>query len=348
MQKLKIGRHTVQVTHEDKILFPKSKITKGDLINYYLNVAKFMIPHMKDRPVMMHRFVEGIDDPKNPGFFQKNISEYFPAWIKRIKIEKKEGDPIEQLLCNNAETLVYIANQLCITPHIWLSRAYKIATGKTDKVNKINKDKKNKINYPDKLIFDLDPAGFTNSGKNKKNSSGNKKTSDAKKTERDFSLLVLGAKKVKKLLESLGLTPFVMTTGSKGMHIVVPIKRENNFDFVKEFAIDCATILEKQNPEIFTNQMRKEKRENKIFLDIYRNAYAQTSVAPYAVRAIEGAPIATPIDWREVNKNFDPQKYNIKNIFIRLEKKGDIWENFEKYACSLREARRKLNKIYNK
>jgi bifunctional non-homologous end joining protein LigD len=302
LQVLKIGKHELQVTHEDKILFPISKITKGDLINYYSKIAPVMIKHMKNRPVMMHRFVEGIGQE---GFYQKNISDYFPDWIERAEIKKIEGGEIEQVLCNNPETLIYIANQLCITPHIWLSKI-------------------DKINYPDKLVFDLDPAG--------------------PKPEESFALVIKAAKKVKKLLENLGLTTFVMTTGSKGLHVVVPIKRENTFEYSKNFARDCATILEKENPEIFTTQMRKEIRGTKIFLDVYRNAYGQTSVAPYAVRAIEGAPIATPIRWSEVNKNLTAQKYNIKNIFARLEKKGDAWENFEKSACSLAHPALKLRR----
>lgn len=316
MHLLKIGKHKLQITHKEKILFPKSKITKEDLINYYLNIAEFMIPHIKNRPIMMHRFIEGINNPENPGFFQKNISEYFPDWIDRAKIEKRGGEYITQVLCNNPETLIYITNQLCITVHTWLSKA---------------DNKCKKINYPDKLIFDLDPS---------------EKSQNFEKT--GFLKVIEAAKIIKKFLESLGLTPFVMTTGSKGLHIVVPIKRENKFEYVKKFSHDCAIILEKQNPELFTNEMRKEKRENKIFLDIYRNAYAQTSVAPYSVRAIEGAPVATPILWREVNKNLTAQKFNIKNIFTRIKKLGDVWQNFEENSVSIKLARKKLDLILKK
>jgi bifunctional non-homologous end joining protein LigD len=115
---LKVGKHEVQVTHEEKILFPESplrqglsghaKITKGDLINYYSKIAPVMILYVKNRPIMMHRFVEGIGQE---GFYQKNISDYFPDWIERAEIKKIDGGEIEQVLCNNPETLVYIANQ---------------------------------------------------------------------------------------------------------------------------------------------------------------------------------------------------------------------------------------------
>lgn len=329
MRILKVGKHELQVTHEEKILFPISKITKGDLINYYLKIAPVMLPHLKNRPVMMHRFIENIEQE---GFFQKNTPDYFPDFIERAKIEKADGEIIEQVMCNNPETLVYIANQLCITPHIWLSKI-------------------DKINYPDKLIFDLDPSvimktGIGPTGPHSGKINLHPSLADAgPNPEKNFGLVIAGAKKIKKFLENLGLTPFVMTTGSKGLHIVVPIKTENNFEYVKNFARDCAIILEKENPEIFTNGMRKEKRDGKIFLDIYRNSYGQTSVAPYAVRALESAPVATPLDWREVNKNLTPTKYNIKNIFLRLGKKRDPWENITNYACCLNEARKILDSI---
>lgn len=118
MQTLKVGKHEVQITHEDKILFPESplrqglsghaKITKGELINYYLKISPVMIKHMKNRPVMMHRFVEGIGQE---GFYQKNTPDYYPEWIERAEIKKIEEGEIEQVLCNNPETLIYIANQ---------------------------------------------------------------------------------------------------------------------------------------------------------------------------------------------------------------------------------------------
>jgi len=128
------GKYTVEAGNLDKIFFPDSGLTKGDMVEYYKNIAEVMLPHMKDRPVTMHRFTDGID---GNDFYHKNIPDYFPDWIDRTTVEK-EGGEVTHVVCNNAATLVYIANQACITPHIWLSR-------------------KDKIHYPDKLIFDLDP-----------------------------------------------------------------------------------------------------------------------------------------------------------------------------------------------
>jgi len=299
---LKVGKQQVKITHGQNILFSKTQITKNELIEYYLNIAPIMIPHVKNRPLTMRRFTRGI---AHEGFFQKNISDYFPKWIKSIPIKKKEDGIVNYAVCNNAATLVYLANQLCITPHIWLSKI-------------------DKLNYPDRMIFDLDPS------------------------TKNFDQVRFAAKQLKKLLENLGLQTFVMTTGSRGLHIVVPLDRKKDFDFVRQFAKDVATILAQKYPKMLTTEIRKAKRGKKIFIDTYRNAFAQTAVAPYAVRAKKGAPVATPIDWREVTSRLKPNSYTIKNIFRRLAKKEDPWKYINKSACSLKNARKRLDSMLKK
>lgn len=300
MQIVKVGRRAVQIANLSKELFPKAHITKGDLIEYYLRVADIMVPHIKNRPITMQRFPQGIADE---GFYQKDISDYFPSWIKYILVKKKEGGTVRYALCNDAATLIYLANQLCITPHVWLS-------------------KQDKINYPDRMIFDLDPS---------------KKGFDAvKKT----ALLL------KDVLEELGLVPFVMTTGSRGLHVVVPLKRTHTFDEVRAFAREIAQLLVNEYPRMLTLEMRKEKRRGHIFLDILRNAFGQTGVAPYAVRAKPGAPIATPITWQELKKSdMKSQRYTIQTIFRRLSRTGDPWKDIDKYARSLKGAQKKLDQL---
>ena len=145
----------------------------------------------------------------------------------------------------------------------------------------------------------------------------------------DITLLRSAALNIKKILELHGLVPFIMTTGSRGYHVVTPIKPTDNFDNVHAFSRDIANALAQQYPTLFTTAMNKSDRTGKIFIDYLRNAYGQTSVAPYAVRALEGAPIATPLDWHELATTL-PQKYTIKNIFRRLAQKDDPWKNFEK------------------
>lgn len=284
----------VEVTRPEKILFPKDQITKADLIAYYELVSKRMLPLMKDRPVSMKRYPDGI---KKEGFVQKKVADYFPSWIKTQSVRRKGQSTLKMLICNNRETLKYLANQACITPHIWLS-------------------KRDDLNCPNRMIFDLDPPG------------------------KNFALVMEAARDLREVLEKeLKLKAFVMTTGSKGLHVVVPIKRECSFDEVREFARAVGKRVVEKKPQKYTLNPRKTARKGKLFIDYLRNGYAQTTVAPYAVRALDGAPIATPLIWRELTSKLTAQSYRMKNIKRRLSK--DPWSGIEKSAKCLRISRKR-------
>ena len=173
--------------------------------------------------------------------------------------------------------------------------------------------RRDKLDYPDRLIFDFDSE------------------------KPQFKKVCKAAKIFKEKLDSLKLESFLMATGSKGLHVVIPLNnRKDNFDVVKNFAKKLSEQLLESNPDLFTLEVRKEKRGNKIFIDFLRNAFAQTGVAPYGVRAKPGAPVATPLHWDELD---DPKltatKYNIKNIFKRLSKIKNPWENIDKIKQNL-------------
>jgi len=289
MTATKINNRTIELTNLEKILFPKSKITKKDLIEYYYNVHSWILPHLKDRPLTMFRYPNGISKEH---FVQKNISDFFPKWIKTANIKRKAADKIKMVVCNDLETLIYLANLACITPHIWLSKVHS-------------------LNKPDKLIFDLDPP------------------------TKGLDLVIEGAFEIKEFLEKeFSISPYIMTTGSKGVHVVVPIVNELIFDKVKSFAKKIALLLVEKKPDLFTVEIRKEKRRKKLFIDYLRNEYAQTAVSPYAVRAIEDASVATPIDWNELKK-LNITDFNIKTVLKRLQKK-DPWKDFFKKSYSLK------------
>lgn len=292
MSTIIIDSHEIELSNEDKILFPQSGITKGDLIDYYKKIAPYLIPYITNHPLTMHRFPDGID---KEGFYQKEIGSYFPSWIKRKSIKRRSNEKIvTYVICNDAATLIYLANQGTIVLHAWLSTAHKLT-------------------YPDRMIFDLDPS-----------------------VKHAWPQLKKTAQKIKKKLEKYGLVPFVMTTGSKGLHVTTPLKQVDSFAKVRTFAKEIAQELVEEDPEHLTLEIRKEKRGTKIFIDTLRNQWAQLSVAPYSVRAKEGAPIATPLSWSELsNPKLNPQSYNIKNIFRRLSKKKDPWKDFYKKAKSL-------------
>lgn len=267
----------VKLTHPDKVLFPKSKITKEDLAKYYLVAASKMLPLIKDRPISMQKFPKGI---KGGEFFQKEAPKTLPVGVKTTSVKAKTRSAFRMILCQNKSTLTWLANQNSITQHIWLSRV-------------------DKPDMPDRMIFDLDPS-----------------------TEGGFQSAVEGALLLKEVLEKEAkLRCYVSTTGSRGLHVTVPIKRAYHFDDVREFAKKIAEKIVTMNPKKFTTEMRKEKRRGKVYIDIYRNGYGQTVVAPYSVRAKEGAPIAAPLFWLELkNKKLRSDSFTILDIKERVKK----------------------------
>lgn len=291
----------VKITNPDTILFPKAKITKQELVDYYQRIARIMLPYVKNRPLTMQRFPDGID---KEGFYQKNASDYFPDWIDLEPIKKQEGGVVNYVVANKSATLVYLANQGCVTPHIFLSTV-------------------KKLNYPDTIVFDLDPPG------------------------KKFDIVRTTALELKELLEKIGLVPFVKTTGSRGLHIVVPIKPTQDFDVVRAFAREIAQVLISHDPNHLTLEIRKQKRRGRVFIDIMRNAFGQTAVAPYGVRAREDAPVATPLEWAEVkDSKLRSDKYTIKTIFRRLARMGDPWKSMRRNARSIEKAHKKLGKLF--
>lgn len=164
------------------------------------------------------------------------------------------------------------------------------------------------IEKPDQIIFDFDPQ------------------------DNDFEKVREAAFVLKKLLNEYDLTSFVKTSGSRGLHVHLPFKAYYKFETVKEISRKIAEKLNRKCPKITTLEQRKAKREDKVFIDFLRNNYAMTAIAPYSLRAQKGAPIATPLAWVELNDTaLNPQSYHLKNIFQRLEKRENPWENFNKY-----------------
>ena len=300
-KKIKAGSRRIEVSNPDKVFFPDEGITKGDVAEYYRRIAETMLPHMRDRPLNMQRFPDGIE---KDGFYEKKVPDYFPGWIDSASVYLKEKKRRQrQVVCNDAATLLYLADKACISAHLWLSR-------------------KDDLRRPDRLIFDLDPP------------------------DGDFDPVRAGARAIKEIIEQAGLTAFVMTTGSRGLHVVAPLDRSAGFDSVRSFARKAAELLARKEPERFTTETRKEKRKGRLFLDYLRNAYAQTAVAPYAIRPKPGAPVATPLEWDELSDgSLDARRFTIRNIFRRLGQREDPWKRIDRGAASLKEANRQLKQL---
>lgn len=292
---IQAGRRRVEISRPQKRLFPCG-ITKAQLATYYEQAAAAMLPHIKGRPLNLERYPDGIEGER---IVQQRAGRHFPSWIKRATVAKK-GGTVEHVLARDAGTLVYLANQACITLHPWLSRI-------------------DALDRPDRLIFDLDP-------------------SDHKPTNTRKAATIMAV-----LLRELGLEPWIMTTGSRGYHVTVPLQRRANFDGIRTFARDVADLAAARNPRLFTTEQRKAKREGKILIDIMRNGYAHTAVAPYAVRARLGGPVATPLHLGELDDAATrPDGWTLRSVPERLERDGDPWRDIDRSRQTITAARRRL------
>jgi bifunctional non-homologous end joining protein LigD len=277
---LKIGGREIEITHPDKVLFPGDGITKRDLAGYYARIADVALPHFEGLPVTMKRYPDGIE---GEGFFHKNAPDHFPDWIRRAEVPKEDGT-VAHVVVEEAATLVYLAQQGCITPHIG------IAT--------VDRPRK-----PVRLVFDLDPS------------------------DGDFGKVQEVARALREALDDRGLESFVKTTGSRGLHVVLPLDASVDVDDLRPFARGLAGRIAEGLPEIATTEQRKDRRGDRVLVDTFRTAYGQTSVAPYAVRARPGAPVATPLRWDEaLSSGMTPRRYDISSIFRRLGQTGDPWK----------------------
>jgi len=290
----------VEISNPDKVFFPDDGITKRDLAGYYEAVAPAMVPHVKNRPLMLHRFPNGIG---KEGWIQQGVGKHFPDWIARVTTPKSNGE-VTHPMANDAASVMYLANQATITIHEWLSRA-------------------DKLFYPDLFIVDLDPS-----------------------PENTFTDVKKIARATRTLLDEVGLPSYLKTSGSKGLHIAVPLKRRDNFEDVGAFGGAFAAELYGREPALTTLEFRKNKRGPRIFIDIHRNQWGQHVVAPYAVRALPGAPVSAPIDWDELSSSkLTAQTFTLKNMPGRLRKEGDLWAEVKKRAATLERARGLLEKM---
>jgi bifunctional non-homologous end joining protein LigD len=289
---------TVKLTNQGKVLFPGDGITKGELVEYYAQVAERMLPYLRDRPIAMARYPDGITRQR---IFQKNPADYFPDWITTVEVEKQDGT-LRHVVCDRAATLLYLANQACIELHVFLSRTPS-------------------LDRPDQIVIDFDPADADGFG-------------DARRCALWLRAL---------FEDELSLTCYVKTTGGKGLHVHVPLNRREDFEVARGFAREAAEVLAARHPDVITTEQRKEARGGRVYADVMRNAYAQTAVAPYSVRARPGGPVATPLHWAEVeDEGLSPGRFTLRTIAGRLAGTPDPWAGLARHRYDAAAARRRL------
>ena len=253
-----------------------------------------MLPHLRGRPVNMQRFPDGID---GMAFYEKKVPSHFPDWVHTVEVHTVDGTQ-RQVVVDDRRSLVYLAQQACITPHTWLCT---------------NKN----LEKPDQLIFDLDPS------------------------DDDLAKVRRATRLVGELLDDLGLTTYLKTTGSRGYHVLVPLRPSLGFDEVRDFARRCGEVLVEKAPDLLTLEQRKAKRGDRVYVDIGRNAYGQTAVPAYAVRARQGAPVSTPITWDELSR-VKPGQFTVTSVRRRLARRDCPWADVRRHAQGLAKARKKL------
>ncbi len=288
-EELKIGRRAVAISHPDKVLFRRARLTKLDLARHYERVAAVMLPYVSGHPLALQGFPGGIEAP---GFFMKAVPPHFPDWIARATLAKR-GGTVTHALAENAATLVYLAGQNVITPHLWLSRA-------------------DRPRDPDRLILDFDPSGG------------------------GFADVRTAAREAGARLRDAGLATYAMITGSRGIHVVCPLRRGPSFKRVHTFARRIAEEMVREDPRRLTLEWKKTDRGRKIYVDVNRNNYAQHAVAPYGVRPEDRAPVATPVHWDELSDSrLKPDRWTVKTIGARIEAEGDPWKGMARRARRL-------------
>ena len=287
----------VELTHPDKLLFGADGITKADLAAYYETVAPALLGHVRDRPLSLQVFPRGIGAP---GHFLKNVPGYFPEWVRRVELPKRDGT-VTHVLAGDADTLRMLTQHNAVTLHV--------PTARIDRLDR-----------PDRLIVDLDPSGEPD----------------------DWEAVVAGARRLRELVADAGLAPFAMTTGSRGVHVVAPLRRELEYGAVLDMGRALAAALVEDAPDRFTTKFLKDDREGRVFVDVLRNRPAQTAVAPYSVRARPGAPVATPIAWEELGALPGSQAFTLRTIPERLARHGDPWAQIGAAAVSPRPVARRL------
>jgi bifunctional non-homologous end joining protein LigD len=287
---LRVGRRRIEITHPDRAVFADPQVTKLDLARHYERVAPAMLPHVRERPLALQAFPQGI---ARPGYYLKAVPAHFPDWVARVEVAKA-GGTLTQVLARDAATLVYLAGQNVVTPHVWLSRADEPRT-------------------PDRLILDFDPSPGAG-----------------------FAEVRAAARAAGDRLRDAGLVPFAMVTGSRGIHVTCPLRRGPGFGAVHAFARQIAEAMVADDPEHLTLTWKRADRGARIYVDVNRINYAQHAVAPYAVRALPGAPVAMPIAWDELSDGaLRPDRWTIRDAAGRVASEGDAWKGMGRRARGL-------------
>jgi bifunctional non-homologous end joining protein LigD len=267
----------VKLTNLRKPFWPD--ISKGDLIQYYVDVAPQLLPHVRDRAMVMKRYPHGA---AGAFFFMKRAPTPRPAWIETISIAHDSGNVIDFPMIQDLPSLMWVINLGCIDLNQWYARA-------------------DDVDRPDYVHFDLDPGTAP------------------------FAAVRETAALLGDTLRGLGMPPFVKTSGGKGLHVYVPIRRGPLQKDVWLFAKTVAVELAKRYATLMTSVYARASRpEGRVLIDYNQNRWGSTLASVYSVRPTPEATVSTPIDWSEL-PSVEIGDFTLRNVPARLRRRGDLW-----------------------
>ncbi|HKE48108.1 MAG TPA: DNA ligase D [Rhodanobacteraceae bacterium] len=321
---LDVGPHQIRVTHLDRVYWPadpslqQPALTKRDLLRYFAQVSPYILPHLADRPLTMIRMPDGIYKQR---FFQKHWEQKRPDFADEITVWSDHRDEShEYLVCNNLPTLLWLAQSGTLEFHVWHSRA-KIdkdsVSKETDYATSGESLEASVLNFPDYVVFDIDP--YIYSGKEKPGDEPELNTIAFEKGKEVAFWL-------RELLHGMKLEPIVKTSGKTGLHVFVPIKRTIDFDAARHVSELVGRHLMRQHPKDITMEWSVPKRTGKIFMDYNMNVRGKTLNVAYSPRGVAGAPVSMPLTWDELAKAH-PLDFRLTNVIPRLTAAGDRWKD---------------------
>jgi bifunctional non-homologous end joining protein LigD len=321
---LELGEHRIRLTHLDRVYWPadaalgQPALTKRDLLRYFVQVAPYILPHLADRPLTMIRMPDGI---RGQRFFQKHWQQERPAFVETITVFSGHKDePHDYLLCNNLPTLLWLAQAGTLEFHVWHSRARPgpdCASSSTDYASSLEALEESVLNYPDYVLFDIDPYIYSG-----KEAPGEEPELNTAAFEKGKEV----AFRLRELLDGMGLEAIVKTSGKTGLHVFVPIRRSLDFEAARAVSETIGRHLMRLHPQDITLEWSVPKRTGKIFMDYNMNVRGKTLNVAYSPRGVPGAPVSMPLTWEEL-AGAHPLDFRMTNAAARLAKTGDRWRD---------------------
>lgn len=326
---VRVGGAAVKLTNLDKVFWPQADerpaLLKRDLIAYYAEVSPWLLLHLQDRPLTLRRYVDGIG---GESFYQRDWHYRVPDYVRLVPIFAPTAKrDFRAVVCDNAATLLWLVNAGDVEMHAWYARCSNDGRGwPEDFAGSEETVEASSLNYPDFLVFDLDP--WTKIAR-----AGGAKEAETMRLEALAACKIV-AGLLRERLESWGLTCFVKTSGKTGLHLWAPIERRYRFDTTREVARRLAESLAVTYPDLVTTEWRIEKRSGRVLVDYMQNVRGKTLPSPYSVRATVEATVSMPVAWEDL-QDVDSRQFALDNVPRLLEAHGDGWAGILDHRVSL-------------